>query len=207
MECSRATAVTIRYVLALDNEAWLVLHEVRLRGVADLDDTALVRQLLEVGLVVRAARGVRVTSEGRDAHTSWARLVPGSDEEAAVQRAYARFLPLNRELLRVCSDWQVRPGGVPNDHRDSRYDWSVVDRLRAIDDRAAPAINRVGRVHARFESYRRRLRAALTLVDEGAFEWVTSPRCDSYHTVWMQLHEDLLLALGADRSSEGEASP
>ncbi len=207
MECSRVAAVTIPCVLALDNEAWLVLHEVRLRGVADLDDTELVRRLLEAGLVARAARGVRVTPEGRDAHTTWARLAPGSEEEAAVQRAYTRFLPLNRELLRVCSDWQVRPGGVPNDHRDLRYDWSVVDRLRAIDERAAPPINRVGRVHVRFESYRRRLRAALTLVDDGEFEWITSPRCDSYHTVWMQLHEDLLLALGADRSSEDDTAP
>ena len=39
-------------------------------------------------------------------------------------------------------------------------------------------------------------------VDEGAVEWLTSPRCDSYHTVWMQLHEDLLLAIGGDRGNE-----
>jgi hypothetical protein len=202
MECSRAAAVTILYVLVLEDEAWLLLHEVRLRGVADIDDSAHVRHLVEIGLMTRAARGVRVTPEGRDVHSSWARLSPGTDDEAAVRRAYERFLPLNRELLHVCSDWQVRPGGVPNDHRDTGYDWSVVDRLRAIDDRAGPAINRIGRVHARFASYRSRLRAALALVDDGQFEWVTSPRCDSYHTVWMQLHEDLLLALGADRSSE-----
>jgi hypothetical protein len=37
---------------------------------------------------------------------------------------------------------------------------------------------------------------------EGETEWLTSPRVDSYHTVWMQLHEDLLLALGRDRASE-----
>ncbi len=207
MECSRVPAVTIPCVLALDDEAWLVLHEVRLRGVAKLDDTASLRRLVEIGLVTRAARGIRVTAVGREAHTAWARLAGGSDEEAAVRRAYERFLPLNRELLHVCSDWQVRPGGIPNDHRDLRYDWSVVDRLRTIDERVAPAITRVGRVHVRFESYRRRLRAALALVDDGEFEWVTSPRCDSYHTVWMQLHEDLLLALGADRSSEVDATP
>ena len=98
MECSRAAAVTIPYVLALDNEAWLLLHEVRLRGVADIDDTVLVRHHIHVGLVARAARGVRVTAEGRAAHTTWARLAPGSDEEAAAQRAYERFLPLNREF-------------------------------------------------------------------------------------------------------------
>ena len=55
----------------------------------------------------------------------------------------------------------------------------------------------------RFEGYRARLRAARQKVDDGAHEWLTSPRIDSYHTVWMQLHEDLLLALGKERSSEG----
>jgi hypothetical protein len=194
-------------VLVLDEESWLLLHEVRLRGVVELADNPIVQHLVEIGLVARAARGLRVTAEGRDAHTSWARLTPDSDEETAVRRAYERFLPLNRELLRVCSDWQVRPGGVPNDHRDRSYDWSIVDRLRAVDERAAPAINRVGRLHARFGSYRARLRTALALVDEGDVEWLTSPRCDSYHTVWMQLHEDFLLALGADRSSEQDAQP
>jgi len=42
-------------------------------------------------------------------------------------------------------------------------------------------------------------------VDAGDTEWLTSPRLDSYHTVWMQLHEDLLLALGRDRSAEPDA--
>jgi hypothetical protein len=80
----------------------------------------------------------------------------------------------------------------------------VIDRLRSLDERAAPVISRVARVHSRFTTYRPRLRAALARVDEGEHEWVTSPRCDSYHTVWMQLHEDVLLALGADRAAEPE---
>ena len=54
----------------------------------------------------------------------------------------------------------------------------------------------------RFGGYRPRLRAARERVAEGASDWLTSPRIDSYHTVWMQLHEDLLLALGRDRASE-----
>jgi hypothetical protein len=45
------------------------------------------------------------------------------------------------------------------------------------------------------------LRAALDRADAGEREWVTSPRCDSYHTVWMQLHEDVLLALGLERTT------
>jgi len=190
-------------VVELDEEVWLVLHEVRLRGVADLDpNDPAVSRLLEHGLVHAGPKGVRVTVEGRATHTSWARLPTGSDDEASVRRSYDRFLPLNRELIRICNDWQVRPGGVPNDHRDARYDWTVIERVRTLDERAGPIVTRVARVHERFARYRPRLRAALERVDAGDNEWITSPRCDSYHTVWMQFHEDLLLALGADRVSE-----
>jgi hypothetical protein len=58
------------------------------------------------------------------------------------------------------------------------------------------------RAVVRFADYRARLRAARRRVDDGESEWLTSPRIDSYHTVWMQLHEDLLLALGRDRETE-----
>jgi hypothetical protein len=186
----------------LPDDAWLVLHEVRIRGIAHDQGTELVAVLVEQGLVARVPRGLRITTEGRDLHATWARLDPGTDTEAAVMRAYERFLPINRELLRVCSDWQVRPGGVPNDHRDLHYDWEILDRARALDERVGPVVRQVARHVDRFGRYRSRLRAALARVDEGDHDWLTSPRVDSYHSVWMQLHEDLLLALGTDRSDE-----
>jgi hypothetical protein len=46
------------------------------------------------------------------------------------------------------------------------------------------------------------MREARQQVLDGAPEWLLSPRIDSYHTVWMQLHEDLLLGLGIQRSDE-----
>ncbi len=185
-----------------DDASFHVLHEIRLRGVVELGETETVTVLLDGGLIVRSTRGIRISAEGRVVHAIWARLAAGAESEQAARRAYERFLPLNREVLRICSDWQVRPGGVPNDHRDARYDWSVLDRARALDERIAPIVSRLGRVVDRFASYRPRLRAALEHVDAGDVEWLTSPRIDSYHTVWMQMHEDLLLALGADRALE-----
>ena len=186
---------------ALDEAALSVLHDIRLRGIAAVDGVE-VDALVAAGYVVRATRGVRITIEGREHHTAWARLPYGSDVEALARRSYERFLPLNRELVRICHDWQVAPGGVPNDHGDARYDWSVLDRLRALDERTAPVVSQLGRAVTRFGPYRPGLRAALAHIDDGRSEWLTSPRCDSYHTVWMRLHEDLLLALGVDRSSE-----
>ena len=35
-------------------------------------------------------------------------------------------------------------------------------------------------------------------------EWFTKPVIDSYHTVWFELHEDLLATLGIERASEGQ---
>ena len=189
------------YRSGLDEATFSTLHEIRLRGLVDMDNDEVTR-LTERGYVVRAARGVRITVEGRDVHAVWARVTPGSDAAAASQRAYDRFLPLNRELVRICHDWQVRPGGVTNDHRDARYDYGVLDRLHALDERAGPIVILLAGAVERFNVYRPSLRDALARIDEGEHAWLSSPRCDSYHTVWMRLHEDLLLALGADRASE-----
>jgi hypothetical protein len=187
----------------VEREGWLLLHEVRLRGVFDAEHGTIVTTLIDSGLVARVPRGIRVTPAGREAHAAWARVEPGGELEAAVERAYKRFLVLNPELLRLCSDWQVRPGGATNDHKDPEYDWAIFDRLSSIDDRVGPLVSSVARDLDRFGGYRARLRAARQRVEDGDHEWFTSPRIDSYHTVWMQLHEDLLLALGKERASEG----
>jgi hypothetical protein len=63
-------------------------------------------------------------------------------------------------------------------------------------------VRRLGRAVARFEPYRPALRDARRRVEAGESDWFASPRCDSYHTVWMRLHEDLLCAIGGDRSTE-----
>jgi hypothetical protein len=81
----------------------------------------------------------------------------------------------------------------------------VIDRLQQLHERAAPLVRRVARSVPRFEPYPPRLRAAIVRVDEGDHDWFTSPRIDSYHTVWMQLHEDLLLALGRRREDEPQS--
>ena len=130
------------------------------------------------------------------------RLVPGTHEEAECARVYEAFLPLNREVLQMCTDWQVRQGGAANDHTDAAYDWAVIGRLDALDDRVGPLVRRLAESDERFAPYRERLRAARRRVADGEHDWLTSPRVDSYHTVWMELHEALLAALGLERRRE-----
>src|SRR5215213_5078609 len=44
-----------------------------------------------------------------------------------------------------------------------------------------------------------RYEAALIRADRGKRSWVSEPKIDSCHTVWMELHEDLLATLGVQR--------
>jgi hypothetical protein len=180
---------------------WELVHELRLRGVIVDPEPARVRLVVGAGLATQRANKLLITPEGRVAHGQWARCQPGSDVEDQVRRAFDRFVPLNVELVQLCSDWQVRKHGVTNDHRDAEYDWSVVQRLVALDERAGAVARHAGAALARLAPYRERLRAARRKVEDGEDEWFTSPRLDSYHTVWMQWHEDLLITLGIERET------
>ena len=173
----------------LPDDAVVLLHELRVRGFIQGADEGAATLLLAAGLAQERGAFLALTKDGRTAHAEWARIPPNSEAEEVVQRSYDAFLGLNVELLQVSTDWQLRPGNVPNDHTDSKYDWEVIDRLGALDERAGPVVRRVGSVVERFTGYRPRLRDALGRVQEGEHEWFCSPRCDSYHTVWMQLHE------------------
>jgi hypothetical protein len=60
-------------------------------------------------------------------------------------------------------------------------------------------------VLARFSGYPSRLENALANARGGALDWVTKPMIDSYHTVWFELHEDLLATLGRRRSDDTDS--
>lgn len=189
-----------------DDATWEVVHDLRLRGMvrmsADSTFVAVIERLTTVDVVAVRGSFVALTDLGRSTHAQWALAPEGSAAHAAAQRLHDDFADLNTELLAVCTAWQVRPGGVPNDHDDVTYDWSVIDRLERLHERAGPRVRRVARDLPRFAHHDRRLRHALARVIDADHDWFTSPRIDSYHTVWNQLHEDLLLALGRDRADE-----
>jgi hypothetical protein len=124
-----------------------------------------------------------------------------ADPEAS--DAYERFEKINRELLALFTDWQMMPsaGGerVPNDHSDADYDHGVIDRLGAQHERAEKVLDRFAGLEPRLGVYRERLDDAYDKVLAGEIDWVSGARIDSYHTVWFELHEDLLRMLGRER--------
>ncbi len=197
-----------------------VLHDLRLKGFADTRflaesvgaDVGDVERLLLVATEDGFARrrdgsraGWSLTEEGRKEHE---RLLAVQLDEAGrrtdVHGVYRSFLTLNGRLLQICTDWQVRDRatGTLNAHDDPGYDAGVVAQLVDIDCAVQPICAELGGWIDRFGHYGRRLSTALDRVRAGDIDWFTKPTIDSYHTVWFELHEDLLATLGIDRASE-----
>lgn len=189
--------------LTLSEEAWALLHDLRLRGFRPAKGGPVEEELAAAGLVLVRGANLALAPAGREAHAAWARLAPGSDEEALARSTYERFLVFNVEFLRICTDWQLKPGNQPNDHTDAAYDFKILERLDRLDERTGALLEPLGRAVPRFAGYRGRLTDALDRIGDDRV-WLASPRCDSYHTVWMQLHEDLLSAVGVNRADEAQ---
>jgi predicted ArsR family transcriptional regulator len=200
----------------------IVLHGLRLKGFADAaavaeavgleeaDAKPQLDQLVGDGLAsYREGRlsGFALTPAGREEH---ARLLTAeldaSGQRGAVQAAYERFLGINQDLLTICTSWQLREVGgesVVNDHADAAYDAGVVARLADLHSAVTPICTDLASALDRFACYGPRLADALARVQAGDTDWFTKPMIPSYHTVWFELHEDLLATLGIERSSEG----
>ncbi len=181
----------------------VVLHALRLKGMADVAEIegaggaapveAELADLLAHGMVrFLDKRGSwSLTPEGRAEH---ARLLRADLDRAGcvgvVESAYRRILGVNVELLATITALQQ---GEP-----------AVERLQAVHREALGATADLAVELERMRSYGPRLATALERVEAGEQEWVARPLMDSYHTVWHELHEDLLLTLGIDRSAEQE---
>ncbi len=151
----------------------------------------------------REARALwQLTPDGRAAHAEalaadTAHLGPGS-----LTHIYDPFLALNGRFKELCGDWQLR-NGAPNDHTAADYDAAVIARLVALDAEAQPVVIAIGHEFERFAAYSRRLAETCQKVVAGETKMFTGVMCGSYHDVWMELHEDLILTQGIDREQEG----
>jgi hypothetical protein len=204
----------------------LVLLALRLRSFAPADvvaETAGLPEMVvaprleasgEAGLArFRDGRmtGWMLTAEGRvEGERLLAAELRASGLRPVVDAAYRRFLAVNQPMLDVCTEWQLRDldgEQVINDHTDSLYDAVVVDSLVTLDEVIQPVVGELADALERFGGYGPRLSSALAKVQGGDADWFTRPTIDSYHTVWFELHENLLATLGIERGSESTPPP
>ncbi len=197
---------------------FLVLHALRLKGFADTPAVASVagmdlqeadQYLAKAAAAGHCARrdgritGWALTPDGRARHGELIALeLDSTGARPTVEEAYRRFAAVNNRLLTVCTDWQLKDGAL-NGHDDPDYDASVIRRLEEVDQVVQPLCASLGTALDRFRRYGPRLAGALQRVKDGDGDWFAKPLIDSYHTVWFELHEDLLATLGIERSKEG----
>jgi hypothetical protein len=194
-----------------------VLHALRVKGFAKTDVLAELAGLavedVEGELVGLAHRGSAVfremrslwqlTPDGRRAHAAaLARDLADPFLREQLAKAYPSFLDVNERFKELCGAWQLKDGS-PNDHEDTSYDRRVIESLLGVDHEIQPLCRAFADVMDRFAPYGPRLRHTAERVDAGAYDLFTGVMCGSYHDIWMELHEDLILTLGIDRAKEG----
>jgi hypothetical protein len=192
-----------------------LLQAVRLKGrvrPADLVDTldeegavvdAAIKELTEANLLTDG-KAVRLSPEGR------ARLTELLTEERlaidgdAFARAYDEFRGVNRVFKSLVAQWQLKDG-EPNDHTDADYDAAVLGRLNGVHRAALPVLAAASGQLPRLDAYTAKLSAALEKIQAGDTTWFTRPIVNSYHTVWFELHEELIGAAGLTREDEAKS--
>tara|TARA_E500000305_G_C3935562_1_gene194896 strand:+ start:195 stop:779 length:585 start_codon:yes stop_codon:yes gene_type:complete len=122
------------------------------------------------------------------------------DEEFVA--TYQDFERINNDLKQAITEWQtIGIGGqtVANDHSDEAYDSAVIDRIGDIHERVEIILGRLGNQEPRLNRYSKKLLSALEKAEDGDIRWVSDATIESYHTVWFELHEDLLRIMGRER--------
>ncbi|MBY4572723.1 hypothetical protein ACN94_03780 [Gordonia paraffinivorans] len=197
-----------------------IVHSLRVKGLASdavlsalsgapvNDLPELVTPLVEQGLVVRREgrmAGSMLTPAGKEEHR---RLLAENDETrsaaGALDEFYTAFLPINSEFKQVCQRWQMRSDDQPNDHTDPAYDAQIIDQLATTDAALRPPLQQLAESLPRFGRYLPRLSAALERIRGGDNAAFARPLYDSYHDIWMELHEDLILSSGRVRGAADE---
>lgn len=164
---------------------------------------ALIEAAVAAGRAVRADDKVLLTPAGRMiVEAQYSRFYAAARTNDDFRRAHERFERVNNELKQVITDWQTMPVGgqqVANDHSDADYDAAIIDRLGEVHEKVEPILRAFSAVVPRFNYYLDKLEAALEHAEDGEAAWVSDATMDSYHTVWFELHEDILRVLGRAR--------
>jgi hypothetical protein len=192
-----------------------VLQAVRLKGrtseadlAATLDEdpadvAATVAQLAAVGLLV-TGKALRISPEGRARLNALLAEERSGVDPNVLATSYGDFRAINNEFKALISDWQIKDG-QPNSHDDAEYDAAILNRLDNVHQQVLPVIATVTTQLARLGAYAAKLDSALGKVKAGDTTWLARPIIDSYHTVWFELHEELIAASGLTREEEARA--
>ncbi len=201
-----------------------------IHGLSIIQTEQLLAQLVnDERCVYRAVDGVKkyiLTPNGRDeGEQALAAELDETQTREVVAAAYREFRRLNPTMLQLCTDWQIVPadyqqprdsqqlesqqaspiGRRLNDHTDPSYEAAVLKRLIALNDQLSDVLTSLSEALDRYRNYHRRFDTALKQLAAGELDYFTKPTISSYHTIWFELHEDLLATLNLNRAAEAAA--
>jgi hypothetical protein len=198
-----------------------VLHALRLASVGTVEEVVGRSGLdqVEVTAALAESAGAGWVTEQTGRLVGWSLTAAGRTEgehllsaqltahggQGAVESGYRRFFDINQPFLDLCTRWQlIEVDGEtgPNRHDDAAYDAAVLADLTTMHEVVVRISDDLGAALERFGGYRPRFEHAMSRLEANDVDWFTKPLIDSYHTVWFELHEDLLATLGRDRTSE-----
>lgn len=196
-------------------DAHLVLHGIAVKKYATVEDigsvtaldpavvAALVNEAVAKGRASEANGKYLLTPIGQvTLKSSYSKVYGRLRKDAEFLSAYETFEQINNDLKQAITDWQtVEVGGqmVPNDHGDEDYDAAVIDRIGNIHELVERVLDRLGVQESRLAIYGEKLLVALERAEDGDISWISDATIESYHTVWFELHEDLLRIMGRER--------
>lgn len=156
------------------------------------------------GWAAATPRGWRLTPAGREQAAALIEAERRHFDAPAFAGLYADFCTVNDQLKATVRAWQMR-NDVPNDHSDTAYDGAVIAQLAQVHAQLQPVLQQIITVVPRLTHYVRRLKLALDTLQGGDTAYFSRPLIDSYHTVWFELHEDLIALGGLTRAGEAQA--
>jgi pyruvate, orthophosphate dikinase len=191
-----------------------VIRCLAIKGMASIDMLAdallttaaavesVLAELADEGTVVLGNGSARLSDAGT---AQAAALIEANRRQWSAQAAAGlldAFLPFDQRVKTAVTAWQVRSvcgQQVLNDHADASYDATVLADLRTIHAEMTAWLSSIGDASGRLRAYAARLDRAAAAVAAGDYRFVSSPRVDSYHSVWFELHEELLRLAGRSR--------
>jgi len=184
-----------------------LIRTLLIKGAASLDELAA-GNLVDGGLVELHDGSYRLTAEGK----SKGEVLLASDRQSwgagRTAAALDGFHALDQRMKEAVTAWQLREEGEAraiNDHSDAAYDARVLDRIATLHEDVANWMSSLHDPPPRLDRYLERLARALALALGGDHRFVASPKVDSYHGVWFELHEELIQLAGRTREEEAAA--
>ena len=192
-----------------------VLHAFAIKKFASIDDAVALTGLDEAQvrtLAAEAVAGGRLNEvDGRYMVTPtaqitlrgvYAKVYAELRGDAGFGEDYEAFERSNDDLKQLMTDWQtltIAGETVANDHCDPDYDERIISRLGRLHDRAERILERLARRLLTYPAIAGTVVMLLEKAEEGDIRWVSDATISSYHTVWFELHEDLLRVTGLAR--------